>query len=129
MKDYTPGYIQIAQNGEMEERIGTLKEMLKDCVLCPHHCHVDRTKNGKGFCRAGLNMVIGGYGPHCREESALRNGRFSSATARYHVQFSKTVRTATMTRGMAISSRRIGNDFFAARITQKKQTGCLRKNS
>lgn len=71
MKDYTPGYIQLSQTGAIKERIRMLKEMLKDCVLCPHHCHVDRVNNEKGFCRAGFNMVIDGYGPHYGEESAL----------------------------------------------------------
>jgi putative pyruvate formate lyase activating enzyme len=71
VKDYTPGYIKLSQTGELDNRIKTLKEMLRSCVVCPHHCNVDRVNNERGFCRAGLNMVIGGYGPHYGEESVL----------------------------------------------------------
>lgn len=71
MRDYTPGYIKLSQTGELDERVKTLKEMLESCIVCPHHCKVDRPNNERGFCKAGANMVIDGYGPHFEEEDVL----------------------------------------------------------
>ena len=71
MRKYMPGYTKLFQNGEFESRIRILKERLKSCIICPHHCSVDRSNNEKGFCRAGARMVINGYGPHFGEESIL----------------------------------------------------------
>lgn len=69
MSDYIPGYVRLYKTGELGERIKILKERLKCCVVCPHHCKVDRLNNERGFCRAGADMVIDGYGPHYGEES------------------------------------------------------------
>ncbi len=71
MKEYTPSYIKLFQTGELDNRIKILKERLKGCIVCPHHCKVDRPNNERGFCRAGANMVIDGYGPHYGEETVL----------------------------------------------------------
>jgi len=76
MRDYTPEYIKLYKIGELDKRIEILKERLKSCVICPHHCRVDRPNNERGFCRAGADMVIDGYGSHFGEENVLvgRNG-------------------------------------------------------
>lgn len=66
-----PGYIRLLETGELNTRVKMLKEKLKSCVVCPHHCKVDRLNNERGFCRAGANMVIDGYGPHYGEEDVL----------------------------------------------------------
>ncbi len=71
MKKYTPGYVKLLQTGDLNSRIGLLKEKLKSCTVCPHHCKVNRLNNERGFCRAGYNTVIDGYGPHYGEESVL----------------------------------------------------------
>jgi len=71
MGNYTPEYVRLSETGELDNRIKTLKEKLKSCVVCPHHCKVDRLNNERGFCRAGADMVIDGYGPHYGEESVL----------------------------------------------------------
>ena len=59
---YAPGYVKLFQTGELDNRIRLLKERLKSCIICPHHCKVDRLNNERGFCGAGANMVINGYG-------------------------------------------------------------------
>jgi len=71
MEGYTPSYVRLSQNGELEVRIKMLKDRLKSCIICPHRCMVDRQINEKGFCRAGADMVIDGYGPHFGEEDVL----------------------------------------------------------
>lgn len=71
MKNYTPGYISLYESGKLDNRIQVLNEKLKSCIVCPHNCKVDRLNNERGFCRAGANIVIDGYGPHLGEEEAL----------------------------------------------------------
>jgi len=71
MTNCIPGYIKLTETGELEKRVIALKERLKSCVVCPHHCKVDRPNNERGFCRAGADMVIDGYGPHYGEEEVL----------------------------------------------------------
>jgi putative pyruvate formate lyase activating enzyme len=63
--------INLYESGELGNRIQTLNKRLKCCVVCPHHCKVDRFINERGFCRAGADMVIDGYGPHYGEEEVL----------------------------------------------------------
>jgi putative pyruvate formate lyase activating enzyme len=55
------------------------KERLKNCDICPHNCHVDRTAGETGFCRTGDRPVISSYGPHFGEERELV-GRSGSGT-------------------------------------------------
>ncbi|HAA25562.1 MAG TPA: radical SAM protein [Ruminiclostridium sp.] len=77
--NHVPGYIELLESGELDNRIKILKKKLKECIICPHHCKVDRTGNKRGFCRAGADAVIDGYGPHYGEESVLV-GRGGSGT-------------------------------------------------
>src|SRR5690554_2005243 len=63
-----PGYLRLAESGELERRVTLLKEKQKSCVLCPHHCRVNRFANERGFCRAGARAVVSSYGPHFGEE-------------------------------------------------------------
>lgn len=71
MIGYTPEYIKLSKTGELEDRVIRLKEKLKCYVICPHHCKVDRTNNERGFCQAGKDMVIDGYGSHYGEEDVF----------------------------------------------------------
>lgn len=71
MDKYIPGYVELHKTGELNRRVEILKDKLRSCVVCPHYCKVDRLQNQRGFCRAGGNMVIDGYGPHYGEEDVL----------------------------------------------------------
>ncbi|SMB99969.1 putative pyruvate formate lyase activating enzyme [Thermanaeromonas toyohensis ToBE] len=74
-----PGYLDKLKGGRLKEIALELMDLLKDCTVCPHHCHVNRQKGEKGFCRAGFEVEIGGYGPHFGEEPPLV-GRGGSGT-------------------------------------------------
>jgi len=63
-----PAYLA---RGELEEIAGELMARLESCNLCPHRCGVNRRKGERGFCRAGWEVEIGGYGPHFGEEEPL----------------------------------------------------------
>lgn len=66
-----PGYISLYESGELFRRIAALNKILKDCVLCPRRCHVDRTAGEKGVCRTGTMPVVAAAHPHFGEEPPL----------------------------------------------------------
>ena len=68
---YTPSYINLLKTGELESRAKVLNNMLKDCTLCPHDCHVNRLKNEKGYCRTLKNAYTAGAERHFGEEPEL----------------------------------------------------------
>jgi putative pyruvate formate lyase activating enzyme len=45
---HKPGYSVLLSSGELKKRVDILREMLKNCVLCPHQCKVNRLKRVKG---------------------------------------------------------------------------------
>jgi len=63
------------QNPEIARRIGSLKKILKRCVLCPRMCQVDRIAGEKGFCRLAAGMVMSSALPHHGEEPPLSGCR------------------------------------------------------
>jgi putative pyruvate formate lyase activating enzyme len=71
-----PGYIHLSGSGELEERARRAHELLRDCVVCPQQCRVNRIEDEQGFCRTGLLPTVSSYSPHFGEEPPLvgRNG-------------------------------------------------------
>ncbi|MBN4050742.1 radical SAM protein [bacterium AH-315-G05] len=76
---YKPGYLNLLSNGELENRVKTLKQMLKNCVLCPHQCGVNRFNGEIGYCKTLDNCVISGAQPHFGEEEELV-GKYGSGS-------------------------------------------------
>ncbi|MGB9858631.1 MAG: radical SAM protein [Moorellaceae bacterium] len=74
-----PSYRNSLARRRLRTLAGELMELLEDCTVCPHRCRVNRRKGELGFCRAGWEVEIGGYGPHFGEEPPLV-GRGGSGT-------------------------------------------------
>ena len=53
--------------------------ILKDCVLCPRECHVDRTAGRKGYCKATDELVVARAALHMWEEPCI-SGEEGSGT-------------------------------------------------
>lgn len=66
-----PSYLRLLQNGELEKRVNLLKEMLKNCVLCPHQCQVNRLEGEEGYCKTLERVVVSSASPHFGEEKFL----------------------------------------------------------
>lgn len=54
-----------------EEKIFRLKEIFKDCILCPRNCHVNRTKNERGYCGLAASIIMDCALVHHGEEPPL----------------------------------------------------------
>jgi putative pyruvate formate lyase activating enzyme len=74
-----PSYIRLHETGELARRIDAVHAVLRDCTLCPRHCHVNRLEGEKGVCRVGKLPVVSSFGPHFGEELPLV-GRHGSGT-------------------------------------------------
>jgi putative pyruvate formate lyase activating enzyme len=56
---------------ELPNQIAALKEIFKDCVLCPRQCHVDRTQGQLGYCRLPAKIMMDCALAHHGEEPPL----------------------------------------------------------
>ncbi|MDV2482869.1 4Fe-4S cluster-binding domain-containing protein [Methanoculleus sp. Wushi-C6] len=74
-----PGYLHLLRTGELERRADRALEVLRDCVVCPQECRVNRIEGEEGFCRTGLQPRVSSYSPHFGEEPPLV-GRYGSGT-------------------------------------------------
>ncbi len=66
-----PGYVHLSRSGELEARAERAYEILRDCVVCPQECHVNRLEDEPGFCRVGHLPMVSSYSPHFGEEPPL----------------------------------------------------------
>ncbi|MHC4563276.1 MAG: radical SAM protein [Planctomycetota bacterium] len=64
---------------DLPPNVVALREMVRDCTLCPRQCRVDRTAGKVGACRIGGEAVVASFGPHFGEEPVLV-GRGGSGT-------------------------------------------------
>lgn len=108
-----PGYLRLADSGELERRTTLLKEKLKSCVICPHHCRVNRLENERGFCRAGARAVISSYGPHFGEEAPLV-GQGGSGT----IFFSHCTLQCVFCQNCEISHYGMGNEVSPSELAR-----------
>ena len=74
-----PSYIRLYESGELARRIEAVRAILRDCTLCPRHCHVNRLEGERGVCRVGWLPMVSSSGPHFGEERPLV-GRRGSGT-------------------------------------------------
>jgi len=68
---FIPSYIHLLENGELQQRGRLLKELLKECRLCPRECGVNRLNGEVGVCQAGLELKVSSAFPHFGEEPPL----------------------------------------------------------
>jgi len=83
MTSFTPAYIELLNNGELEKRVTLARHRLKSCKMCAKKCMADRTQPEKSvkkpFCRTWERAVVDSYGPHFGEERSI-TGRNGSGT-------------------------------------------------
>ncbi len=70
MKKY-PSYLDLHETGELKKLAEKLKEIYKNCVLCPWDCRIDRISGHLGVCKAADKAVISSATPHFGEEPMI----------------------------------------------------------
>jgi putative pyruvate formate lyase activating enzyme len=75
---FVAAYLKLSKK-ELSKKIHTLEEILKNCVLCPRRCEVDRTAGERGVCKTGDKPFISSWNPHFGEERPLV-GQYGSGT-------------------------------------------------
>ncbi len=66
-----PRYIDLNGTGDLRNRIERLKEVLKECTLCPRECRVNRLDSRYGVCRSTDRIVVSSLSAHFGEEPPL----------------------------------------------------------
>lgn len=64
-----PVYFRLSKK-EFKNKIEKLYDVLNDCALCGHKCHVNRNHE-RGVCNAGISLKISSVFPHFGEEKPL----------------------------------------------------------
>ena len=73
-----PGYRRMPP-AALLARVEEGRRLLESCCLCIRRCGVNRIDGERGWCRAGADLRISGFGPHFGEERPLV-GRRGSGT-------------------------------------------------
>lgn len=68
---FTPSFIPLYEKGELQRRIPLLRDLLKECRLCPRRCGVNRLEGELGYCQAGSELMVSSAFPHFGEEPPL----------------------------------------------------------
>lgn len=55
------------------------RDLMKECILCPRECRVDRTKGNKGYCKVSEELIVARAALHMWEEPCI-SGEEGSGT-------------------------------------------------
>jgi putative pyruvate formate lyase activating enzyme len=70
-------YLELYQSGELLQRVRKAYHRLNACDLCPHDCGVNRIREEKGICGAGLLPRIAAASVHTGEEPPISGDKGS----------------------------------------------------
>ena len=71
MEKFEPAYIQTYKTGLLFKKIQATRAILKNCMLCPRKCSVDRLSGEKGICKTGQHAFVSSIHAHFGEEAPL----------------------------------------------------------
>lgn len=109
----TPGYLKLAQRGELPDRVRRAQELLAQCVLCPRRCGVNRLAGEIGFCRAGADPVVASWNVHPWEEPPISGTRGSGT-----IFFSYCTARCCFCQNYPISQLGVGNRVSVERLAE-----------
>lgn len=108
-----PGYQRLYKRGILKERLEALGRLMRDCVLCPRQCHVDRLRGEKGFCGLDGNVLMSRGLPHYGEEPPI-SGRCGAGA----LFFSSCNLRCIYCQNYQISHRPTGEDLDCREISR-----------
>lgn len=108
---------------ELERRSAELRELMRECTLCPHDCRARRLDGKYGVCRSTADAVISSAGPHYGEEAPLTGSRGSGT-----IFFTSCNLKCTFCQNYDISQMRMGRRVTTIELAEimlrLQQTGC-----
>ncbi len=120
---FRPAYLELMENGLLEERCREVFRRLESCRLCPRECGNNRVLNQKGYCRTGLRAVVSSFSPHFGEEDPLVGTRGSGT-----IFFSHCNLYCLFCQNYEISHQGEGGEVSAEKLAQimlhLQQMGC-----
>ena len=120
-------YADLQASGELRRRADEAHAWLSRCVVCPHECGTDRTREPGAFCRTGARARVVSYGPHWGEEPPLV-GAGGSGT----IFFGRCNLRCVYCQNHDISQRDAGDEVsageLAAIMLELQQIGCENVN-
>ena len=110
---FTPAYLNLLTNGELEKRVAQGQACLASCCLCPWNCKIDRLGGRKGVCQAGAKARVASWGAQMDAEPVLSGQNGSGA-----VFFSRCNLRCSFCQNAEISQADAGEELAAAEIAQ-----------
>ncbi|MCL5269751.1 MAG: radical SAM protein [bacterium] len=74
---WRPGYLGLAETGELSRRVERLRTLLEPCRLCPRGCGAERLSDRIGACFSGRRAQVASWCDHHGEEPPLSGTRGS----------------------------------------------------
>lgn len=68
---FRPAYLDLLDNGLLDDRIRRAQKLLSPCTLCPNNCKADRAAGKVGLCRTGMLARVHGWCAHPGEEAVI----------------------------------------------------------
>ena len=72
---FTPSYIELLKDRELQIRVEKAHAILESCVSCPRGCKINRTSGEIGVCLSGHLPIVSSYTAHFGEEPVLSGSR------------------------------------------------------
>ena len=111
MSDRTPAYMEAARSGELARKARWADNQLRDCTLCPWHCHANRSAGEIGQCRSGAQARVYAFMAHHGEENPLRgsngSGTIFFAGCNMHCQFCQNADISQDNRGILVNNQQL----------------------
>ncbi|MCS7236415.1 MAG: radical SAM protein [Armatimonadota bacterium] len=107
----------------MRDKVEEALEALRDCTLCPRHCHVDRLADRFAVCKVGRYARVSSFFPHFGEEDVLRgwagSGTIFFSWCNLRCVFCQNFETSQIGEGVDVTPRDL-----AAMMLRLQELGC-----
>jgi putative pyruvate formate lyase activating enzyme len=121
--NFEPAYLKLEREGILAEREKALREIYRECRLCPRECEVNRLAGESDTCKANEAVRVHSAGAHWGEERPLV-GRRGSGT----IFFSHCSLRCCFCQNWEIAHRGDGSDIthrrLAAAMLELQERGC-----
>jgi putative pyruvate formate lyase activating enzyme len=117
LRDSGPGFLpahraQVSME-DFKRRANELRELMRECTLCPHECGARRLEGKYGVCRSISEAMISSAGPHYGEEAPLTGSRGSGT-----IFFTSCNLKCTFCQNYDISLMRLGRPVTARQLAE-----------